>query len=958
MYNQYAKEVGVVLSLKRLQTLFLSASALVAVLFAGSAWQIDKVSSPPAHASALVANSASSCGTIEILLDMEDPFAIAYNPVSNYVYVLRSGTTESQVAVLRYGREVARIDFPPSGFSELTSIGTNPSSGLTYVTQWSSDRVHFIDSTRVISSYSTGYWGPAGVWSSTSNSATYVSGKWVQSTSKVVYFGGTTPIRVVDVGFNANPNAGVVATNSQYLYLANSYSNTVSVLNNGSLLATIKVGDHPNGIAYNPTSGYIYAVNRGTAATQSTVSVISGTAVLATIPLGPGYDDYLGVHPKDAITINRNVYRGGTDIVTTDPRTGYVYVSNWGANTVSVISGTVLLVTVPVGVHPNGIAYNPVTGLVYVANTGDDTVTLIEGTHIVSTVLVGDYPIDLAVDTRSGLVYAVNRGSNSLSIIRCEDNLHEKRVLGHYMTWYKTKKSYGEGCFNPDARDEWRMWNMCGHNPDTITGTHGFRDIAAVHYPLIGPYDSADPKVIEYHLLQALAAEIDTFVIDFYGENDAGGVDEAALRVLQQVEEMNARYDTNFKIALMYDEGALQNQSGPVIEATSDFAYMLCTYASSPAYLWANGKPVMFYFPKGPVLSPTELAAVAGDFSLVYPDFPPDYLSVMDGSYAWVKAEPWEEDCSNWGEPYLRWYYPTLDFMATTVPTLTFGVGAVWAGFDDVGVGREWWCVDHRCIDRQGGQVYDRTWDILDGYNDSVGITYTVPISWVQLVTLNDYMEGTELFPTVEHGHQYVQRTEDHAREFKGLPDDDRLDIYVAQHIYNARLLYWLPRVFLPVVLRDYSHVVQPTHNVQVTGGTWSNQALIDDALNAFHSGRYATAMTLADAAAGIPAPKNVTAVPTGRALTVCWQDRPWAWLASGHRVYYGLAPGEYISSTRVLTDSCVTLSDVAGSTTYYIAVTTLGATNPCETWYVSESWYSDEIVVKTPASLTHNHGR
>jgi len=44
-------------------------------------------------------------------------------------------------------------------------------------------------------------------------------------------------------------------------------------------------------------------------------------------------------------------------------------------------------------------------------------------------------------------------------------------------------------------------------NPGIITGTHGFRDIAAVHYLLIGVYDSADPKVIEYDLLRAVLAE-------------------------------------------------------------------------------------------------------------------------------------------------------------------------------------------------------------------------------------------------------------------------------------------------------------------------------------------------------------------------------------------------------------------------------------------------------------------
>jgi len=921
------------MSLKRLLILILAA-----ILLGSSAWQLIRMFIPSAQASTRVATGASSCAAVEIPLNMGDPFAVAYNPVNHYIYVLRTGATKPQVAILRYGREVARINFRSGWYRELTSIGVNLNSGLTYVTQWSDDKVHFINGTQSADSYNTGYWGPAGVWPSTLNDGTYVSGKWIQSTSKVVYFTGTIGSGPVSVGVNANPNAGVVAENNQHLYLANSYADTVSIIEDGSLLATINVGDHPNGIAYNQVNEYVYVVNRGSAAAQSSVSVITGTTVTATVTLGPGYDEYLGVHPKDAITLQGNVYHGGTDIIAVDPKTGYVYISNWGANTVSVVCGTMLLVALPVGTHPNSIAYNPVTGLVYVANTGDDTVTIIEGTNVVKTVPVGDYPIDLAVDTHSGLVYVVNRASDSLSIIRCEDNLHEKRVLGHYMTWYKTPTQYGgPGCFNPEARGEWRMWNMCEHDPNIITDTHGFRDIAAVHYPLIGPYDSADPKVIEYHLLQALAAEVDTFVIDFYGENDAGGIDEAALRVLQQVEEMNVQYDTNFKIALMYDEGALTTIS-PTLQlgkAVSDFNYALRTYASSPAYLWADEKPVMFYFPKGPILSPTQLAVAATDFSLVYPDFPPDYLPVMNGSYAWVKAEPWRPDCSDWGERYLRWWYPTLNLTATTVPTLTFGVGAVWAGFDDVGVGREWSCVGHRCIDRQDGQVYDWTWDILDEYNDGMGITYTVPVSWVQLVTLNDYMEGTTLFASVEitgadgvdygYGYRYVQQTENHARELKGLPPyDDELDIYVAQHIYNARLV----------------------------SGTISNTATINNALNAFHSGNYTTAMALADEAAGIPAPTNVTVTPTGCALTVsltvCWQDHPSATLASGHRVYYRLASGEYISSTVALTGSCVTLRDVMCDTTYYITVTTLGAINPCETWYVSESWPSDEIAART----------
>lgn len=503
------------------------------------------------------------------------------------------------------------------------------------------------------------------------------------------------------------------------------------------------------------------------------------------------------------------------------------------------------------------------------------------------------------------------------------DSLHEKRVLGHYMTWYMTPNTYGEECYNPHARGEWKKWAFCDHDPNTITGTRGFRDIAAVDYPLIGPYDSADPKVIEYHLLQALAADVDTFVVDYYGKDDVGGVDEATLILLDHIEAMNARYGTDFKLALMYDEGTLLDTTTPYEKAQSDFAHILTHYAGSPAYLWANGKPVLLYFPKGPVLTPAQLTTVSAAFSVVYIDLFEDYFSVTEGSYAWVKAEPWEEDCSNWGTPYLQWYYPALDFRVTTVPTLTYGIGGVWAGFDDAGVGEGWSCTGHRCIGRQDGQVYDWTWAMVDNYSAGVGLIFTVPISWVQLITLNDYMEGSTLLASAgkvdgsnDWGYQYVQKTEDHARQFKGLPLEDEPDIYVAQHVFNARL----------------------------ASGTISNTALITQALDAFHGGEHVAAMRLADRAAGIPAP-TVTATQSHGSLLVTWQDQPEATLASGHRVYYGPSPGEYITSTTVLTGSAVTIAGVDENATYYVAVTTLGMANPCETWYVSESWYSDEVV-------------
>jgi len=189
-------------------------------------------------------DSGASCAAVEVPLNLGDPSAVVHDPLHNYVYVLRTGVTEPQAAVLRYGREVTRITFPTSPYGELTSVGVNPVSGVTYVTQWHRDEVHIMMGTQAPLSWYQANWGPAGVWPSLLTTYTHVSGKWGGGTGWVLRFAGTTELDEVEVGPNANSSAGVVADHNQYLYLANSYSDTVSILDGGSLLDTIDVGDH------------------------------------------------------------------------------------------------------------------------------------------------------------------------------------------------------------------------------------------------------------------------------------------------------------------------------------------------------------------------------------------------------------------------------------------------------------------------------------------------------------------------------------------------------------------------------------------------------------------------------------------------------------------------------------------------------------------------------------------
>jgi len=56
-----------------------------------------------------------------------------------------------------------------------------------------------------------------------------------------------------------------------YIYVADAGSDTVSVINGTTVIATIRVGSEPAGIAYDPSNGYIYVTNWG----SGTVSIIS-----------------------------------------------------------------------------------------------------------------------------------------------------------------------------------------------------------------------------------------------------------------------------------------------------------------------------------------------------------------------------------------------------------------------------------------------------------------------------------------------------------------------------------------------------------------------------------------------------------------------------------------------------------------------------------------------------------
>jgi YVTN family beta-propeller protein len=236
------------------------------------------------------------------------------------------------------------------------------------------------------------------------------------------------------VPVGGNPIGVGVAQATQTIYVANGNDNTVSVINGATCNAihtrscsqtppTIAVGNGPLGVAVDQASNTIYVAN----SFDNTVSVINGAACNAAVTSGCGQTP-----PTVAVG-------GFPDLLAVDQVTHTIYVANGDDNTVSVIDGNTCNgtdisgcdqapPTVAVGSGPEGVVVNEATKTIYVGNGHDDTVSVIDGSTCNATVTsgcgqsppavaVGRFPGALVVDEATNTVYAVDADDNAVSVI-------------------------------------------------------------------------------------------------------------------------------------------------------------------------------------------------------------------------------------------------------------------------------------------------------------------------------------------------------------------------------------------------------------------------------------------------------------------------------------------------------------------------------------------------------------
>ncbi len=326
------------------------------------------------------------------------------------------------------------------------------------------------------------------------------------------------------------------------------------------------------------------------------------------------------------------------------------------------------------------------------------------------------------------------------------------RVFAHYMPWFKAEQQ-------ADGSMRWEHWQWFGkgpkHDPDDIRDD-GRRDIGSVFYPLIGPYDSRNPSVLEYHFLSAKAVGIEGFIADWYGPGTY--TDEVFARMTDTAEELG------MSVAVCLEEKAFfppysdaTSRVEVVDEAVRHLQHVLDVHASRPGYLTLDGKPVFYMFNNHQdgilgrhVLTPDEFARIRErinrPFVFMRGYIDPDMADHIDGVYAWCGSD---ED---------RTWFHREAAKLKDAGRIRWISGVACPGFDDSGV---WgWGNGPRIVDRRDGAEYRDNWNTVDAWRSSIDI--------VQVVTWNDFQEGTTIEPAVEYGFTYLDQTERAVAELNG----------------------------------------------------------------------------------------------------------------------------------------------------------------------------------------------
>jgi hypothetical protein len=297
-----------------------------------------------------------------------------------------------------------------------------------------------------------------------------------------------------------------------------------------------------------------------------------------------------------------------------------------------------------------------------------------------------------------------------------------KKIFAHMMPWFETPQSNGGA---------WGIhWKMNTRNPDIIDA-NGQREIASWYYPMIGPYASGDTMVIEYQLLMMKLSGIDGVFIDWPGTQNLNDY-PLLVRNTKQIVSVLSRIGLQY--AIVYEDQNLVNVTDKISQAKADMSYLQSNFFVQSNYEKIDEKPLLLVFGPQQIENGADWSSVFSVLTTQPAFFPLLYQSgaagaTATGEFSWVS----QDNLTTQNNFYDRTFSGQR-------------IGCAYPGFNSYYAAGGWggptWIIDH---------------DSLNTFSTTLDLALSKSfINYIQLVTWNDYGEGTIIEPTAEYGYGYL----------------------------------------------------------------------------------------------------------------------------------------------------------------------------------------------------------
>lgn len=310
---------------------------------------------------------------------------------------------------------------------------------------------------------------------------------------------------------------------------------------------------------------------------------------------------------------------------------------------------------------------------------------------------------------------------------------YSKPIYVHYMPWFESPE-YAQ--YPNTSMGNWgQHWTMANKNPDIVVD--GKREIASHFYPLIGPYDNGEPDYCEYAVACIKLSGLDGILIDYAGITEVYDwklLNDHTLAILPYLKK------AGLKFGIVYEDSSLKNAfeqsiiTNKVNEGKRVMKYIENNFFIESNYFKLDNKPVLLNFGPQAIFTDNEWNKIFSEIQEI--NFLPlayhgDYFNLntsANGAFAWV-GETINNDFYN--------YCSNFEYC----------IGSAMPEFKDY-YEEGGWGNGYIDYNSNNGKLFEETLE-RSKFND---------VDAIQVITWNDFGEGTIIEPTIEFGYKRLEQ--------------------------------------------------------------------------------------------------------------------------------------------------------------------------------------------------------